>query len=51
MPCIAVSFSSHSRYCLRMLRLTMHSLVMVRQVNLEPLTQVRARRSPRVTTP
>ena len=51
MPCIVISFSSHQRYCLRMLQLTMHSLVMGAAVNLEPLIQVRAMRSRRVTTP
>jgi hypothetical protein len=51
MLCIAVSSSSHWRYRLRMLQSTMHSLVMGAAVTPEPLTQVRAMRSRRVTTP
>jgi hypothetical protein len=50
-PCIFVSFSSHQRYCLPTLQLTMHSLVMRAAVNPEPLTQVLAMRSRQVTTP
>ena len=50
MSCIVVSFFSHYRCCLHMLQLTLHSRVMGAAVNPEPLTQVRAMRSRRVTT-
>ena len=50
MRCIFVSFFSHYRYCLRMLRL-MHSLVKGAAANPKTLTYVRIMRSRRVTTP
>jgi hypothetical protein len=45
------SFLSQWRYCLRMLQLPMHSLGIGAMVSPKPLTQVRAMRSRRVTTP
>jgi hypothetical protein len=50
MPCIVVSFLSHYRYCLRMLRLR-HSLVKGAAANPKTHTYVRIMRSQRVTTP
>jgi hypothetical protein len=50
MPCIAISFLSHLWFCLHMLQLTMHSLVMRAAANREPLIQVRVMPSRRVTT-
>jgi hypothetical protein len=50
MPCIVILFSSHQRYCLRMLQLT-HSLVKGAAANPKTLSYVRTTRSRRVTTP
>jgi hypothetical protein len=47
MPRIVVSFLSHQRYCLRMLQLTMHSLVIGAAVNPDAHSSPRHAISPR----